>query len=135
MIPGRCEFTVDLRPRDQLAFDALGAWLGTLVDEAIAGSGVEASIETEYAIAPTAMDPDTVATLERAAADEGVKAVRMASGAGHDAMVVGRHARAAMLFVPSRNGVSHSPEEWTDDQDCELGARVLAGALRRLSAG
>ena len=95
---------------------------------------MEASIETEYAIAPTAMDPDTVATLERAAADEGVKAVRMASGAGHDAMVVG-HARAAMLFVPSRNGVSHSPEEWTDDQDCELGARVLAGALRRLSAG
>ena len=133
VIPGRCEFTVDLRPRDQRAFDALGAWLGTLVDEAIAGSGVEASIETEYAIAPTAMDPDTVATLERAAADEGVEAVRMASGAGHDAMVVGRHTRAAMLFVPSRNGVSHSPEEWTDDQDCELGARVLAGALRRLS--
>ena len=135
VIPGRCEFTVDLRPRDQPAFDTLGTWLRTAVDEAIAGSGVEASIETEYAIAPTAMDPDTVAALEAAAADEGVEAVRMASGAGHDAMVIGRHTRAAMLFVPSRNGVSHSPEEWTDDADCELGARVLAAALRRLSAG
>ena len=122
------------RPRDQRAFDGLDAWLRKLVDDVIAGSGVEASIETEYALAPTAMDPDTVAVVEQAAADEGVKPVRMASGAGHDAMVVGRHTRAAMLFVPSRDGVSHSPEEWTDDEDCELGARVLAGALRRLSS-
>jgi acetylornithine deacetylase/succinyl-diaminopimelate desuccinylase-like protein len=93
---------------------------------------VQASLETEYALAPTAMDPDTVAVLERAAADEGVQPVRMASGAGHDAMIVGRRTRAAMLFVPSRHGVSHSPQEWTDGEDCELGARVLAGALRRL---
>jgi allantoate deiminase len=134
VIPGRCEFTVDLRPRDQRAFDGLDAWLRKLVDDVIAGSGVEASIETEYALAPTAMDPDTVDVVEQAAADEGVKPVRMASGAGHDAMVVGRHTRAAMLFVPSRDGISHSPEEWTDDDDCELGARVLAGALRRLSS-
>ena len=81
------------------------------------------------------MDPDTVAVVEQAAADEGVQSVRMASGAGHDAMVLGRHTRAAMLFVPSRDGISHSPEEWTDDEDCELGARVLAGALRQLSTG
>jgi allantoate deiminase len=134
VIPGRCEFTVDLRPRDQRAFDGLDAWLRNLVDDVLAGSGVEASIETEYALAPTAMDPDTVAVVEQAAADEGVKPVRMASGAGHDAMVVGRHTRAAMLFVPSRDGISHSPEEWTDDEDCELGARVLAGTLRRLSS-
>jgi allantoate deiminase len=132
VIPGRCEFTVDLRPRDQRAFDGIEAWLRAVVDDAIAGSGVQASLETEYALAPTAMDPDTVAVLERAAADEGVQPVRMASGAGHDAMIVGRRTRAAMLFVPSRHGVSHSPQEWTDGEDCELGARVLAGALRRL---
>jgi acetylornithine deacetylase/succinyl-diaminopimelate desuccinylase-like protein len=59
----------------------------------------------------------------------------MGSGAGHDAMIVGRHTAAAMLFVPSRGGISHSPDEWTDDEDCELGARVLAAALRRLAAG
>jgi N-carbamoyl-L-amino-acid hydrolase len=39
-----------------------------------------------------------------------------------------------MLFVPSRDGISHAPEEWTDTADCELGARVLAGTLRRLAS-
>jgi N-carbamoyl-L-amino-acid hydrolase len=58
----------------------------------------------------------------------------MVSGAGHDAMVVARTAAAGMLFVPSRDGVSHSPSEWTATADCELGARVLAGTLRRLAS-
>jgi acetylornithine deacetylase/succinyl-diaminopimelate desuccinylase-like protein len=58
----------------------------------------------------------------------------MASGAGHDAMVVGRHVPAAMLFVPSRRGISHSPDEYTAPEHCELGACVLARALRRLVA-
>jgi N-carbamoyl-L-amino-acid hydrolase len=58
----------------------------------------------------------------------------MVSGGGHDAMLVARHARAGMLFVPSRGGISHSPAEWTDPAECDLGARVLAGTLRRLAS-
>ena len=48
--------------------------------------------------------------------------------------VVAPHVPAGMIFVPSRRGISHSPEEWTDVADCELGARVLAGTLRRLAS-
>jgi acetylornithine deacetylase/succinyl-diaminopimelate desuccinylase-like protein len=58
----------------------------------------------------------------------------MPSGAGHDAMEVGRHVPAGMLFVPSRKGISHSPEEFTEPEHCELGARVLASALETLLA-
>ncbi len=55
----------------------------------------------------------------------------MPSGAGHDAMVVGRNVPAAMLFVPSRGGISHSPDEHSSPAHVELGMRVLASALRR----
>ena len=80
------------------------------------------------------MDAGVTAAIEAAARDEGVEALRMFSGAGHDAMLVGRRAAAGMLFVPSRDGISHSPSEWTETADCELGARVLARTLRRLAS-
>jgi N-carbamoyl-L-amino-acid hydrolase/ureidoglycolate amidohydrolase len=46
-------------------------------------------------------------------------------------MVVGRHVPAAMIFVPSRRGISHSPEEHSDAEEVELGMRVLAETLRQ----
>jgi allantoate deiminase len=55
----------------------------------------------------------------------------MPSGAGHDAMVVGRHVPAAMIFVPSRGGISHSPDEYTHPSQLEVGMRVLAATLRQ----
>jgi acetylornithine deacetylase/succinyl-diaminopimelate desuccinylase-like protein len=58
----------------------------------------------------------------------------MPSGAGHDAMVLAHHVPSAMLFVPSRGGLSHSPDEYTPPEQCELGARVLARAVRDLVA-
>ena len=47
-------------------------------------------------------------------------------------MVLAHHVPAAMLFVPADGGVSHSPEEFTTPEHCELGARVLARTVRRL---
>jgi acetylornithine deacetylase/succinyl-diaminopimelate desuccinylase-like protein len=58
----------------------------------------------------------------------------MASGAGHDAMVLGARVPAGMLFVPSRGGISHNPEEFTEPRFCELGARVLARTLAELAS-
>ena len=63
---------------------------------------------------------------------EGASSLRMPSGAGHDAMLVGRRAPAAMIFVPSRGGISHSPDEYSSPAHVELGVRVLASALREL---
>jgi acetylornithine deacetylase/succinyl-diaminopimelate desuccinylase-like protein len=78
------------------------------------------------------MDEGLMQVLERAADAEGASHMRMPSGAGHDAQVLARHVPAAMLFVPSRGGISHSPEEYTSPEHCELGARVLARALEEL---
>jgi N-carbamoyl-L-amino-acid hydrolase len=51
------------------------------------------------------------------------------SGAGHDGVFVARIAPMGMIFVPCREGRSHSPEEWAEPGDCANGARVLAEAL------
>jgi N-carbamoyl-L-amino-acid hydrolase len=134
VIPGRCEFSVDLRPAVPETFDGLQSWLGALVERIAAQEHLEAVVRCDYALEPTVMDPKVIAAIEASAEDEGVESLRMFSGAGHDAMLVGRRAAAGMLFVPSRDGISHSPAEWTETADCELGARVLARAIRRLAA-
>ena len=99
-----------------------GGWLGR---------GLTVNWEQKMEQPAVAMACDV---LEMAVAAAGYPVHRMVSGAGHDAMRVAPFVPAAMLFVPSRRGISHSPEEWTETADCELGARVLAGTLRRLAS-
>ena len=70
--------------------------------------------------------------IEAACDALGLARRRMASGAGHDAMVIGEFIPQAMVFVPSRGGISHSPEEFTPSERCVDGARVLLAALVEL---
>jgi hydantoinase/carbamoylase family amidase len=134
VIPGECRFTVDLRPSRIDVFEPAREWFTAMVDAVAAEEGLRVSVQCDYALEPTLMDGRVVAALEDAAREEDVEPLRMWSGAGHDAMVIARRAPAGMVFVPSRDGISHSPREWTDTADCELGARVLAGAIRRLAS-
>jgi acetylornithine deacetylase/succinyl-diaminopimelate desuccinylase-like protein len=83
---------------------------------------------------PVALDQGLQDVLVEAAQAEGASFRQMPSGAGHDAMVLAHHVPSAMLFVPSRGGISHSPDEYTPPEQCELGARVLARAVRELVA-
>ena len=133
VIPGQCHFTVDLRPSRIDVFEPAREWFTQMVAAVAAEEGLTAGVECDYALEPTLMDGAVVDAIEAAAVAEGVDPLRMWSGAGHDAMVIARRVPAGLLFVPSRDGISHSPREWTDTADCELGARVLAGAIRRLA--
>jgi beta-ureidopropionase / N-carbamoyl-L-amino-acid hydrolase len=56
------------------------------------------------------------------------------SGAGHDAAQIASIAPTGMIFVPSRGGVSHAPEEWSEAEDIARGVDVLVGALRSLDS-
>ena len=62
-----------------------------------------------------------------------MKYTELISGPVHDSLFVGRFAKNAMIFVPSKNGISHSPEEWTDYEEVAQGADVLANTLLKLS--
>ncbi|QEC47771.1 Zn-dependent hydrolase [Baekduia soli] len=134
VIPGEVTFTVDLRPSQPEVLEPCQAWLAEMVAEIAADEGLTADVHRQYALIPTMMDPAVVDALEASALEQGGDPLRMWSGAGHDAMVVAEHAPAGMVFVPSVGGISHSHHEFTESEDCELGARVLAGAIRRLAS-
>ena len=91
--------------------------------------GVDVHIETGLDIAPVPLDGEVQHAIREAAESLGLPCRRMPAMAGHDAQVVGRHAKAGMIFVPSRDGRSHSPLEFTSEDDVERGANVLLRTL------
>lgn len=86
----------------------------------------------------TAIDPVPVTEpmqtlLKESASKLGLASMTLPSGAGHDAMIIGRHIEnTGMIFVPSVGGTSHSPEEFTSIDDCVSGTAVLKEALVQL---
>jgi N-carbamoyl-L-amino-acid hydrolase len=133
VIPGRVELGVEVRGLDERVLDRVEAELAAL---AVRHGGELRRTSAKPAVR---CDPALVEALEAACAAVGLAHRRMASGAGHDAMVLGELGPSAMLFVPSRGGISHSPEEFTEPERCVDGARVLLRALceldERLDAG
>jgi beta-ureidopropionase / N-carbamoyl-L-amino-acid hydrolase len=73
------------------------------------------------------------ASIAEACTELGCSHLRMPSGAFHDAMFLARKMPAGMLFVPSRAGVSHHPDEYTKPEQIDAGVEVLAGTLARLA--
>lgn len=81
---------------------------------------------------PAACDERLRCHIANAAADLGLTTKTMASGAGHDAAFLARIAPVAMIFVPSRDGKSHCPEEWTNQRQLEAGCAALYQTVCRV---
>jgi N-carbamoyl-L-amino-acid hydrolase len=78
---------------------------------------------------PAHATPEVQTAIERAAAALELRSSRLPSGAGHDAQMMARLGPMGMIFVPSVGGISHSPKELTDWDDCVNGANVLLHAI------
>jgi N-carbamoyl-L-amino-acid hydrolase len=128
VIPGRVELDLEIRGLDETVLDAAETELTERAEDA--GGQLTPTAHK----APVTSDPRLVEALITACKQLNLPFQRMPSGAGHDAMCVATMAPQAMLFVPSRGGVSHSPDEYTAPEDCVTGARVLLNALLELDA-
>lgn len=130
VVPGLVELTIDTRTTTPAGIAELERVVAETVERIAREEGLEAELEPTFAVEPLELDAGLVAAVERAAAHEGARSRRLPSGAGHDATVIGRYVRAAMIFVPSEGGISHSPAERSSPEQLELGVRVLAAAIR-----
>lgn len=91
--------------------------------------GLEMHYHRASTTPPVRLDAELSAVIERAATGLGLSSRRLPSGAGHDAQVMAAVAPTGMIFVPSRDGRSHSPRESTSWEDVAHGADVLLAAL------
>jgi N-carbamoyl-L-amino-acid hydrolase len=125
VIPGRSVVTVDLRNTDEALLQAAERRLSDFVQRTARSEGVEVSQRVLARFEPVAFDPAMVDLVARTAGDLGFSVRRMPSGAGHDAQMFAPNCPTAMIFVPSRDGISHNPAEYTSPEQIRAGAMVL----------
>lgn len=134
VIARKATFTVDLRDPDETALLVAESRLSKFLIAIAEEEGVEISCERLVRFQPVTFDPELADEIEASAKRRGLSYRRMTSGAGHDAQMIARIAPAAMIFVPSRGGISHNPLEHTDDDQLLKGAEVLLDVvLHRLT--
>ncbi len=122
VVPGRVEMSVDLRHMENDGLDALVAAFTERAETIAKRRGVEIAIDRFWTIAPTPFDRDIVGAIADAA---GPDALRLWSGAGHDAKYAADAAPAGMIFVRSRGGLSHCEEELSEPDDIVAGVATL----------
>jgi beta-ureidopropionase / N-carbamoyl-L-amino-acid hydrolase len=132
-VADHARFTIDFRHPDAAVLRARGDAIAGVVQAAVRDCAV--SVEESFTAMPVGFDPLVTDAVEQAAGALGLGALRMSSGAFHDAQFVVPVCPTGMIFVPCRKGISHNPAEWSEPGQLAAGTRVLADALVRLANG
>ncbi|RKD76222.1 allantoate deiminase [Sinobaca qinghaiensis] len=125
VIPGRVEMVVDIRDIEEETRDEVVRRIMKAAEKAAALYNIECTQQQTLKVKPVPIAENLKYLLRGALESRRLRPVEMPSGAGHDAMIVGHHLPAAMLFVRSKDGISHNPAEWTSLNDGVQGVHVL----------
>ncbi|WP_018184784.1 Zn-dependent hydrolase [Kaistia granuli] len=133
VVPSRVTLLLDARAEERGFLQGFVEELRPLLTRAMSGTATRIS---EFRILsdalPALSDPRLLDVLEDASGALGLTTHWMASGAGHDMAWFSRIAPSAMIFIPSKDGRSHTPDEWSEPGEIAAGAAVLYEAVLRL---
>ena len=134
IVPAECTLALEFRHGDSAAFDAMENDLMALAADIASGFTLGLNIEKAHDVIPAPMTEDFVQVIERASAACDLTHTRLMSFAGHDAQSLAQITNSVMFFVPSVNGISHNPLEYTKPEDCVNAARVMLESVLLLAA-
>lgn len=133
VIPGEVRFTLDIRHSEAEVLDSFCAGVSEMFYRIAGLRGLTLEMITTLSTAPAPMDQGLCRALEQICLNQGRTYRTMISGAGHDAQLFAPRCPAAMIFVPSRAGISHSPEEYSSPPELAAGLEVLISILYELA--
>ena len=133
VIPGKVTMSIDLRGTNEDHINSLCIAILENVDAISQKRNLGVQLETLTEEEPALLDKGLVALGEYCANEMRETTMRLASGAGHDALYMSRLAPTGMIFVPSKHGISHNPAEHTDMADIVRGTELLYRMVKRLA--
>ena len=134
VIPGKVTLYVDIRDIYKNTRDELVERSISKAEEIANNYGLRLEWKEIMKTPPVPIEASTQQLLEKAFNQHQIDILKMPSGAGHDAMILGEKVPIAMLFVQSKNGISHNPEEWSNLSDCVQGVQVLKTFIENLQS-
>ena len=136
VVPGAVRFPIELRDLEERMVKDIITRIRARAAQLVRETGCTVETARTLREHPAGMDPGLRELLFREARLAGEEALTLTSRAGHDAQNTARHGMpTAMIFVPSRGGISHAPEEWTSAADCARGADLLRRAILAVDRG
>jgi allantoate deiminase len=133
VIPGRVRFSVDIRDADKKLLDSAVAQIQRTVQSICSERQLGIEIVRLSEAEPVVLSDDIINLLEKKSRENEIASFRMISGAGHDTALVAELTKAGMIFVPSRDGLSHCPQEFSRIEDIALACEILLAAVVELA--
>ncbi|GAB7092583.1 Zn-dependent hydrolase [Halorubrum luteum] len=133
IVPGRVALSMDVRDVDRSVMDDVVTQAQRRLARLETDRGVDTELDRYRTQDAVEMSDRCMDALAAASDRYGVDRLQLPSGGGHDTMNLAHATDVGLLFARSRDGMSHSPREWTDWEDCATAAQVLAGALVELT--
>ncbi len=124
-IPGEVFMTFDLRDVIEAQRDNLEQSIRAAIEQVANEAGLRYDLQELTRHVPVLLPEHMVGTACRAIEAAGLPVHRLPSGAGHDAQIMAEVTDTAMIFVRSREGISHNPREYSSPEDIVAGAEVL----------
>ncbi len=133
VVPNHAVMTIDLRNTDEAILQRAEAATFELIDQVAEREGVEITRRQLARFEPVLFADEMVDLVDNTAKSLGYATLRMPSGAGHDAQMFAPNCPTGMIFVPSKDGISHNVREYTAPEHLEAGANVLLQVALRLA--
>jgi N-carbamoyl-L-amino-acid hydrolase len=133
IVPERARLALEFRHHEAHMLDAMREALLSMALHVVEVEGLGLEVEQVGFVEPVTLDRDIHAAIESACETVGLKHMHLPSYAAHDTQIMAGLTRAGMFFVPSAGGTSHSPREFTSDEDCVNAANVLLHTVLKLA--
>ncbi|KIW73683.1 hypothetical protein PV04_01781 [Phialophora macrospora] len=133
-IPNATNFTFGTQYSNASIHQEVEDHLIGFIEKAAADRGLEVTVDHIAKFDSTVFDETLVSCVEQSAKDMGYNYLRMESHALHDSMYIQKVCPSAMIFTPSRDGISHSPLEYSSPENCKVGAQTVLGAVLEYDA-
>lgn len=132
-VPGKVDFSLDVRDTKVEILEELSHAFRKSLSSIARRRGLMFEFELLSKILPAGMDSEILDAVEKSCKAHSIPYHRMHSGAAHDAQILAKIAKTGMIFVPSKNGRSHSPAEWTAWEDIKIGGNTLLYTILELT--
>ncbi|WP_018130494.1 Zn-dependent hydrolase [Effusibacillus pohliae] len=129
VIPGRVVFEMEVRSIEVTLIERVAKSFMQKARDIAFRRGLSVTFDLLSRSEAIRISPEVQQIIQQACLATTAATIRLPSGAGHDANQIARIAPIGMIFVPSKDGRSHCPEEWTDYKDVALGIEALARAV------
>lgn len=132
VVAASVDFSIDIRSTNNDVINKIASQIRAELDKETAATGAAYSVDSKLTITPVDLSANMLDVMEDSCKEHGFSYRRMPSGAGHDALAIGQSIDTVMIFVPSKDGRSHCPVEYTAYDEFSKAVAVLYDLINKL---